>query len=92
MPRQSNPPFTLSTISTKPHPTAPGQVQARATFRDTHNKRHDVTASGKTEAAARRALQAKVNAARTEHRGGDATLRHDTRMPAAAAVWLNPTT
>lgn len=89
MARQSNPPFTLSTISTKPHPTAPGQVQARATYRDSHNKRRDVTASGKTDAAARRALQAKVNAARTEHRGGDATLRHDTKMPAAAAAWLD---
>lgn len=89
MPRQSNPPFTAGTISTRPHPTAAGQVQARSTYRDGNNKRIDVTASGKTEAAARRALQGKINLARTEHRGGDATLRHDTKMPAAAVVWLD---
>ena len=89
MARQSNPPYTASTISTKPHPTMPGQVQARSVYRDRHNRRVDVTASGKTEAAARRALVAKVNAARDEHRGGDDVPRQDTKMPAAAAVWLD---
>ena len=89
MARQSNPPYTASTISTKPHPTMPGQMQARSVYRDSHNRRIDVTASGKTAAAARRALTAKVTGARDDHRGGDAALRHDTKLPAAAAVWLD---
>ncbi len=89
MARQSNPPFTLSTISTKPHPTMPGHIQARSTYRNNDGKRLDVTASGKTEAAARRLLRAKVDAAREGHRGGDGVLSHDTKMMAAAAVWLD---
>jgi integrase len=89
MPRQSSPPFTLNTISTRPHPTMPGQVQARSTYLDTHRKRVDVTASGKTDAAAKRALQAKVNLARDEHKGGDGVLNNSTKVPAAAAVWLD---
>jgi integrase len=89
MARQALPPYTLGTISTKPHPTAPGQVQARGGYRDNNGRHVQATASGKTEAAARRALQGKVNTARDEHRGGDDVLRHDTKMPAAAAVWLD---
>jgi integrase len=67
----------------------PGQVQARSVYRNANNKRIDVTASGKTDAAARRAITAKVNAARDDHRGGDNVLRHDTKVPAAAAAWLD---
>jgi integrase len=89
MARQSSPPFTLNTISTRPHPTMPGQVQARSTYLDNHRKRVDVTASGKTDAAAKRALQAKVNLARDEHKGGDGVLNNSTKVPAAAAVWLD---
>lgn len=89
MSRQSAPPFTLNTISTKPHPTAPGKVQARGSYRDANGRRRDVTASGKSDAAARRALQGKVNDGRTEHRGGDDVLRHDTKVTRAAAVWLD---
>lgn len=82
-------PFTLGKISTKPHPTKPTTVVARSTYLDSHNKRRDVTATGKTAAAARRALQAKVNAARDAHQGGDDVLRHDTKVLRAAAVWLD---
>lgn len=89
MARQALPPYTLGTISTRPHPTAQGQTQARGGYRDRNGKHVQVTASGKTAAAARRQLQRKVNEARDEHRGGDDVLRHDTKMPAAAAVWLD---
>jgi integrase len=89
MPRPSNPPFTLGRISTKPHPTLTGQVQARGYYNNADGKRHEVTASGKSDAAARRALQGKVNAARDEFRGGDDTLAHDTRLAQAAEVWLD---
>jgi integrase len=89
MARQSNPPFTLNTISAKPHPTMPGHVQARSTYLDNNGKRVDVTASGTTEAAARRALLGKVNVARDVHRGGDGILSDSTKLPVAAAVWLD---
>lgn len=89
MARPAAPPFTPGTISFKPHPTANGLLQARSTYLDDNNRRHDVTASGKTEAAARRQLQGKVNQARAEYRGGDETLRHDTKLPTAAAIWLD---
>jgi hypothetical protein len=69
--------------------TLPGQVQARGYFRDDNNTRREVTASGKTEAAARRALQGKVNTARDEFGGGDDVLRRDTKMAQAADVWLD---
>ena len=89
MPRPSRPAYTLGTIATRPHPTMTGQVQARGSYRDDNGRRIDVTASGKTEAAARRALQGKANLGRTEHRGGDAVLRHDAKVTRAAAVWLD---
>lgn len=89
MARPSNPPYTLGVIATKPHPTMPGMVQSRGSYRDDHGRRYDVTASGKTDAAARRALHEKVNGARTQHRGGDNVLRHDTKLSHAAAVWLD---
>lgn len=89
MARPSSPPWTLGNLTTRPHPTKVGFVLARGTYRDDHGKRCDVTAPGKTAAEARRALQAKVTAARTEHRGGDVSLRHDTKVVAAAGVWLD---
>lgn len=89
MARPSNPPYTLGVISTKPHPSMQGMVQARGSYRDDDGKRFDVTASGKTAAAARRALLAKVNASRDTHRGGDAVLRHDSTLSHAADVWLD---
>lgn len=89
MARPTNPPFTLGRITTRAHPTQTGHVQARGYFNDGNGRRIEVTASGRTDAAARRALQAKVNDARTEFRGGDDTLAHDTRVERAAQVWLD---
>lgn len=89
MARPSSPPYTLGKITFAKHPTLTGHVQARGYFRDDNNSRREVTASGKTEAAARRALQAKVNTARDEYRGGDDVLRYDTKMAQAAEVWLD---
>lgn len=89
MARPANPPYTLGKITTTTHPTISGQVQARGYYNDSHGKRREVTASGKSDAAAKRALQTKVQDARDEHRGGDETLRHDTKVGQAAAVWLD---
>ncbi len=89
MARPASPPYTLGKVTYRAHPTKAGQVQARGFYRDSNNKSRDVTASGKTEAAARRALLAKVNEVRDEHRGGDGVLRHDTKLTVAADVWLD---
>ncbi len=89
MARPSNPPYTLGSISTKRHPTSAGEVQARGYYRDGNGKRIEVTARGKTGAAAKRELQAKVESARTQHRGGDKVLNHDTPLVRAASVWLD---
>ncbi len=89
MARPANPPYTLGRITTTAHPTLTGQMQARGYFNDANGKRREVTASGKTEAAAKRALQRKVQDARDEFRGGDETLRQDTKMAQAAEVWLD---
>lgn len=89
MARPANPPYTLGKITTTTHPTLTGQVQARGYFNDGNGKRREITASGKTDAAARRALQGKVQDARNEHRGGDELLRHDTTVSRAADVWLD---
>lgn len=89
MARPSNPPYTLGVISTKTHPTRTGAVQARGYYRDERGRRIEATASGKSEAAARRALQAKVTAAREQHKGGDNVLNQDTRLTQAAAIWLD---
>ncbi|MGC3952856.1 MAG: site-specific integrase [Propionicimonas sp.] len=67
----------------------PGQRQARGRYLDGNNKRTEVTASGRTDAAARRALQAKVNAAREAYKGGDRVLNSSTKLPKAAAIWLD---
>ncbi|WP_269305839.1 tyrosine-type recombinase/integrase [Aeromicrobium sp. HA] len=89
MARPSNPPYTLGAISTKPHPTTSGAVQARGYYKDTRGRRAEVTASGKSAAAAKRALQAKVTAAREQHKGGDNVLNQDTRLTQAAEIWLD---
>lgn len=89
MARPAAQPYTLGKITYTEHPTLPGQVQARGYFRDDNHTRREVTASGKTEAAARRALQGKVNAARDDYRGGDDLLSSGTKMTQAAAVWLD---
>lgn len=89
MARPALPPFTLGKINVRAHPTMEKQRQARGYFTDTNNKRRDVTASGATDAAAKRALQAKVNTARDEFRGGDATLSSETRVGTAAELWID---
>lgn len=81
-------PFTLGKVTTKPHPTMPGRWQARGYFRDDANRLTSVTASGKSEASARRALQAKVKDAATHWAGGDASLNHNTTVRDAARLWL----
>ncbi|MGO4258772.1 tyrosine-type recombinase/integrase [Marmoricola sp. RAF53] len=89
MARPTNPPYTLGRITYADHPTLAGHKQARGYFRDDHNTRREVTASGKTEAAARRALHDKVIAARDEYRGGDDVLSSTTTLARAAEVWLD---
>lgn len=89
MARPTGLPWTLGKVTTKPHPTKVGCYQARGYYNDANGRRRDVTASGQSRAKAERALQVKVNSARTEHRGGDDVLRHDTRLAKAAAVWLD---
>lgn len=89
MARPASQPYTLGKITYAPHPTLTGQVQARGYYRDDNNTRRETTASGKTEAAARRALNGKVNAARDEYRGGDDVLSSSTTVAQAAAVWLD---
>ena len=89
MARPSNPPYTLGAVSTKTHPTRSGAVQARGYFKDANGKRVEVTASGKSVPSAKRALQAKVIAARDMHKGGDNILNQDTRLTQAAEIWFD---
>lgn len=88
MARPRNPPYTLGTITYGPHPTLAKHVQARGYYLDMNNRRYEVRAIGKTDAAARRELQRKVNDARDAYTGGDDLLRHDTTVGKAAEVWL----
>lgn len=81
-------PWTLGAITTRKHPAAGGQWQARGRYRDADGERFDATASGDTEARAKRALQAKVEEHRTTYRGGDATLNQDTTVARAGELWL----
>lgn len=89
MGRPSSPLFTLGRISATPHPTRAGERQARGYYIDANRVRREVTASGKSDAAAKRALQSKMNLARDQHRGGDDVLRHDTKMAVAGEAWLD---
>jgi len=81
-------PWYLGDVKTHPHPTVDGRWQARGRYRDSDGKRLDTTASGASEAKARRALQAKVEQHRVTHRGGDSTLNQDTTVERAARLWL----
>lgn len=89
MGRPKTPPFTLGKLSISTHPTTPGMKQVRGRYIDGNGKRQEVTASGRTDAAARRAIQAKVNDARDTYKGGDETLNSSTLLPRAAAIWLD---
>lgn len=88
MSRPSNPPFTLGKVSVKPHPTRAGERQARGYYIDGSRVRREATASGKSDAAARRALASKVATARERYRGGDNLISSDTRLHQAAEIWL----
>lgn len=89
MARPKNPPYTLGRITVSDHPTMTGMKQARGFYNDAHGKRTEVRASGKSKPAAERALAHKVQAARDEHKGGDEVLNQSTKLPRAAAVWLD---
>ncbi|MDT0203879.1 site-specific integrase [Nocardioides sp. AE5] len=89
MARPAAQPYTLGKITYADHPTIEGHRQARGYYRDDNNRRREVTAKGKTDPAARRALQAKVNAARDEFRGGDDLLSSTTTVAKAGEVWLD---
>src|SRR5215204_516600 len=78
----------LSDVVIRPHPTVSGKWLARGKYRNADGKRFDATASGDSEAKAKRALQAKVEQHRQSHRGGDATLNQDTTVDRAARLWL----
>ncbi|GAA1937471.1 tyrosine-type recombinase/integrase [Nocardioides hwasunensis] len=84
-------PYTLGKITVVPHPTMPKTSQARGYYRDDNNTRREVTVSvkSKSEETIRRALQAKVDAAEKEFRGGDTVLNDKTSVSQAADVWLD---
>lgn len=89
MARPKNPPYTLGRLAYADHPTDPSARIVRGYYTDRNNKRVDVTARGKTDAAALRALHSKVNKARDSYTGGDGLIRHDTKLSRAAEIWLD---
>ena len=89
MARPKTPPYTLGKVTVTDHPTMSGMRQARGFYNDAHSKRTEVRASGKSDAAAKRALAEKVQAARDVHKGGDDVLNQATKMPRAGAVWID---
>ncbi len=89
MGRQSLPSYMLGTTKFGPHPTKEGERIVRAGFNDRAGRWRDWSGSGKTDAAALRALQKKVSEAQDKHQGGDDVLRHDTRLSRAGAIWLD---
>lgn len=89
MPRDELGPYELGRVTLRPHPTRTGQIVARGYFRDRRGVRREATASGASNAAATRALKAKIAAAEREHVGGTAELDHRTRVEAAAEIWLS---
>ena len=91
MPRPPSPPWTLGKIATRCQPDRREMWTARGYYQDENGRRRETSASGKTEPAAKRALQAKVGEARNHHLGGDATLNQDTKVSAAVEVWLEQT-
>lgn len=88
MPRPITPAYELGKVTLRPHPTQPGQVQARGYYKDRRNVRREATAMGASRAAAVRALQAKVRAAERQHVGGTDELNGKTTIAAAADIWL----
>lgn len=88
MPRPTTAPYELGKITLRPHPTTPGLLQARGYYKDRRDVRREVSASGTSNAAATRALKAKVAAAEKEHVGGTAELNPKTRLDVAADLWL----
>lgn len=88
MARPSNPPFTLGKITLTAHPTRDGYRQARGYYIDSNRVRREATASGKTDAAAKRALQTKVSGARELYSGGDGILSAGTKLARAADIWI----
>ena len=88
MPRPTTPPYELGRITLSPHPTSPGQFRARGYYKDRRNIRREATAAGSSRAAATRALRAKVTAAEKDHAGGTGELNNETRVDAAAEIWL----
>ncbi|WP_162254089.1 tyrosine-type recombinase/integrase [Nocardioides sp. Soil774] len=88
MPRPTTPAYELGKITLRPHPTRPGQFQARGYFKDRRNIRREASAAGSSRTAATRALRAKVTAAERQHAGGTSELNNETRVDAAAQVWL----
>ena len=88
MARDTTTPYELGRITVRPHPTLLGHQQARGYYRDRRDVRREATASGASNAAATRALKAKVAAAEKEHKGGTAELNHKTRLDVAADLWL----
>ena len=88
MTRPTSPPFTLGKISYEPAPYDSGKILARGYYVDLNRRRRGVKAVGKTNAAARRNLQSRVNNARDQFRGGDNLLQHDTKLTRAAEIWL----
>lgn len=91
MPRPPSPQWTLGKIATRQLAGKGSAWVARGYYRDANGDRREATASGKTEPAAKRALQAKVSGARNEYRGGDRTLRHDTKVGKASTIWVEYT-
>ena len=88
MARPKSPLYTLGKITYNPHPTRIGQIQARGYYRDSARRKRQLIGNGKTEAAARRALNTKLIDVREQWRGGDELLRHDTKLGRAADIWL----
>lgn len=88
MPRPTTAPYELGKITVRPHPMTPGLLQARGYYKDRRDVRREVSASGISNAAATRALKAKVAAAEKEHVGGTAELNPKTRLDVAADLWL----
>lgn len=88
MARPKSPPYTLGKLTFSPHPTRAGYIEARGYYRDSDRRKRELIGIGKTQAAARREINAKLIRAREEWRGGDDLLRHDTKVGRAAEIWL----
>lgn len=87
MARQMAPTYTPGKISYSDHPTMAGMKQATALYRDRHQRRREVTGSGKTDAAARRALYARLKELSERHEGGDAVVSHKSTVSETAQAW-----